>query len=381
MIRTFDMFCGGGGSSSGAALAGASVIGGIDAWTLAIEVFADNFPEAKVFPGRVEEFEPGVILDEVGPVDLLLASPECTNHSCARGARPRVEESRETAFEVVRYARVLRPRWIIVENVIHMRPWSRYQGLLQALRDEGYRIAEHVLDAADNGVPQRRKRLFLLCDRECDPPARIPKKRGPKRSAASILDKPGTWKRSPLDNGRRAAATLERAERGFRVLGRDAPFLIVYYGSDGAGGWQPLTVPLRTITTLDRFGLCEPSDEGPTLRMLQVPELARAMGFNEELILKRGTRRDRVMLLGNGVCPPVMEAAVKALVGREHSDAQSDRSFDRSPMTRPLDLSGDPDSRDCMYGSVLEGPGARPAPTPIGRGTQSVPSGRAGFAV
>lgn len=382
MIHTFDMFCGGGGSSSGAALAGASVVGGVDAWTLATEVFADNFSDARVFTGRVEELEPDVILDEVGRVDLLLASPECTNHSCARGARPRVEGSRETAFEVVRYARVIKPRWIIVENVIHMRPWSRYQGLLQALRDEGYSVAEHVLDAADYGVAQRRKRLFLLCDRECEAPSYIPRNRGRKRSAASILDRPGTWKNSPLDNGRRAAATLERAERGFCALGRDTPFLIVYYGSDGAGGWQPLTVPLRTITTLDRFGLCEPSDHGPTLRMLQVPELARAMGFNEELILKRGTRRDRVMLLGNGVSPPVMEAAVKALVGREQADVQRDRSFGRSPVVRLLNPSGgpDPDSLDCMDGRVLERTDARPVQTAIGHDPGSVPSGRADIA-
>ena len=303
MIRTFDMFCGAGGSSYGAVLAGASVIGGVDAWTLATEVFSDNLPEAMVFKGRVEELQPRVILDEIGPIDLLLASPECTNHSCARGARPRLEASRETALQVVSYARVMRPRWIIIENVIHMRPWSRYPGFLQTLRDEGYRVAEHVLDAADHGVAQRRKRLFLLCDRECEPPSCIPKRRGRKRSAASILDRPGTWNRSPLENGRRATATLERVERGFATLGRDVPFLIVYYGSDGAGGWQPLNVPLRTITTIDRFGLCEPSDEGPTLRMLQVPELARAMGFNKDLILKRGTRRDRIMLLGQWRVP------------------------------------------------------------------------------
>ena len=381
MIRTFDMFSGGGGSSWGAALAGASVIGGVDAWTLATEVFADNFPEAKVFSGRVEELEPRVLLDEVGPIDLLLASPECTNHSCARGARPRLESSRETALEVVRYARVMTPRWIIIENVIHMRPWSRYQGLLQTLRDEGYRVAEHVLDAADHGVPQRRKRLFLLCDRECEPPSHIPKRRGRKRSAASILDGPGTWNRSALDNGRRAVATLERAERGFAALGRDVPFLIVYYGSDGAGGWQPLTVPLRTITTLDRFGLCEPSEDGPTLRMLQVPELARAMGFNEDLILKRGTRRDRIMLLGNGVCPPVMEAAVKALVGREQQHVCRDSSVDWSPMTHPLGAAGASDRPGLMNGRDPEAPRIRAVLPPIERGARAIPSRRAGIAV
>ena len=311
---------------------------------------------------------------------FILASPECTNHSCARGARPRLEASRETALQVVRYARVMRPRWIIIENVIHMRPWFRYPGLLQALRDEGYNLAEHVLDAADHGVPQRRKRLFLLCDRERDPPACIPKKRGPKRSAASILDRPGTWNRSPLDNGRRAAATLERAKRGFAALGTDVPFLIVYYGSDGAGGWQPLTVPLRTVTTLDRFGLCEPSDEGPTLRMLQVTELARAMGFNEDLILKRGTRRDRIMLLGNGVCPPVMAATVRALVGREHSDAQSDSCVDWSLMRRPVDAEVAPNRPNSIHERGPDAIAVRPAPTPIEHGVRSGPSRRAGIA-
>lgn len=316
MLRTFDMFCGGGGSSYGAAMAGAEIVGGIDSWPLATEIFADNFPKASVFNERVEDYRPELIADRTGPIDLILASPECTNHSCARGGRPRSDASRDTAFQVVRYAHVMKPRWLIIENVIHMRSWSRYAEFLQALLDAGYQVSEHVLDAADHGVPQKRKRLFIVCDREAKPPSRFPKKRGPKRSAACILDRSGTWGSSPLDNGRRATATLDRADRGFSALGKDVPFLIVYYGSDGAGGWQPLTVPLRTITTVDRFALCEPSESGPTLRMLQAPELARAMGFGDDLILKRGTRRDRIMILGNGVCPPVMSTVVRTLINR-----------------------------------------------------------------
>ena len=314
MIRTFDMFCGGGGSSYGAELAGAEIVGGIDSWPLASEIFADNFPEACVFNGQVEDYEPEMIADTTGPIDLLLASPECTNHSCARGGRPRLDASRDTAFQVVRYARAMKPRWLIIENVVHMRSWTRYPELLQSLRSESYRVSEHVLDAADHGVPQKRKRLFIVCDREAEPPSRFPKSRGPKRSAACILDKPGVWAKSSLDNGRRAAATLERASRGFSVLGEEVPFLIVYYGTDGAGGWQPLTIPLRTITTLDRFALCEPSEAGPTLRMLQPPELARAMGFGDNLVLERGIRRNRIMILGNGVCPPVMSVVVRTLL-------------------------------------------------------------------
>ena len=326
MIRTYDIFSGLGGSSYGAAAAGATIVGGIDAWNLATEVFADNFPLAQVSVGTVEKQEPRRIVEQVGGIDLLLASPECTNHSCARGARPRSDRSRDLAFEVVRYARAIAPRWIVIENVIQMRSWSRYRELLAALGGAGYRLAEHVLDAADYGVPQRRRRLFLLCDREAEPPSRIPRRRGPKPSAARVLDRPGIWHRSLLDNGRRAPATLARARRAATALGSDSPFLIVYYGNDGAGGWQPLTVPLRTVTTLDRFGLCEPSRDGATLRMLQIPELARAMGFKNDLSLRRGSRRDRIMLLGNAVCPPVMEAVVKALVERESLGSDVDVS-------------------------------------------------------
>ena len=324
MVRAFEMFCGLGGSSRGAADAGAVITGGMDAWTLATEVFADNFPAAQVIASRVEDQDPSRVREATGPIDLLLASPECTNHSCARGARKRCDESRDTAFEVVRYAGAMEPRWIVIENVIYMRAWSRYKELLEALRHIGYQVGEHVVDAADHGVRQRRKRLFLLCDREAEPPSLIPKRLGPKPAATGILDRPGVWKRSPLDNGRRAAATLVRAERAVAALGGDQPFLIVYYGNDGAGGWQPLTVPLRTVTTLDRFGLCEPSDEGPTLRMLQVPELARAMGFTDELTLGRGSRRDRIMLLGNSVCPPVMQTVVTTLIGEQRLDSDAD---------------------------------------------------------
>ena len=329
MIRAYDMYCGLGGSSRGAESAGVTIVGGIDVWALAVETFADNFPGAHVMSSSVEAADPRRIVKRTGPIDLLLASPECTSHSCARGARPRSDESRDSAFEIARYARAMEPRWIVIENVVHMRPWSRYREFLSELGGAGYRVAEHVLDSADYGVPQRRRRLFLLCDREGEPPGRIPKRPGPKPSAAGILDRPGTWRRSPLDNGRRAPATLARAQRAAASLDDDEPFLIVYYGNDGAGGWQPLTVPLRTVTTLDRFGLCEPSGDGPMLRMLQVPELARAMGFGNDLLLRRGSRRDRIKLLGNGVCPPVMEAVVTGLVGRERLHAKADSGIDK----------------------------------------------------
>jgi DNA (cytosine-5)-methyltransferase 1 len=107
---------------------------------------------------------------------------------------------------------------------------------------------------------------------------------------------------------------LERAERAIAALGKGVPFLIVYYSSDGAGGWQSLDRPLRTLTTLDRFGLVTWVGREPMLRMLQVEELREAMGFPAGHVFKHGTRRDRIKLIGNGVAPPVMKAAIETLV-------------------------------------------------------------------
>ncbi len=308
------MFCGAGGSSAGARAAGVQIAAGIDMCATASGTFAANFPEALVVTSRLEDVSLNAMKKKTGDVDILLASPECTSHTCAKGGAPRDESSRSTAMLVVEYARVLRSRWLVLENVIHMRPWSRYDELKCKLRKLGYHLQEHVLDAADFGVPQRRRRLFLVGDRMRQPPRHVRKRPGRRKSAGSVLDPAGAWKTSALFDKRRASATLERAERGFRTLGEDASFLLVYYGSDGAGGWQPLSRPLRTITTLDRFALIRHDGREPRMRMLQVPELKRAMGFDEDFKLPVGSRRDRVRLLGNGVCPPVMTAVVSSLI-------------------------------------------------------------------
>jgi DNA (cytosine-5)-methyltransferase 1 len=313
-LRGLDIFCGAGGSSAGARAAGIDLAAGIDMCPVATETYQANFPGATVLTDRLERVDLSKLKRRIGSIDLLLASPECTNHTCAKGAAPRDEGSRATAMLVVEYARAFRPRWLVLENVVHMRPWSRYGELKRELESLGYKLREQVLDASDFGVAQSRRRLFLVGDRKQEPNVKPPTRRGRRRTVKSILDPAGTWSTSRLFSDGRAQGTLERAERAFDVLGKESRFLLVYYGSDGSGGWQPLDRPLRTITTVDRFALVEPDNGSPTMRMLQVPELKRAMGFSDSYELPTGSRRDRIRLLGNGVCPPVMEAVVSRLI-------------------------------------------------------------------
>lgn len=323
-LRTLDLFCGGGGSSWGARAAGAEIVGGVDADPIASSAYARNFAGAQAVNCRMSDATTAATLGDLGRIDLLLASPECTNHTCARGARPVDEASRNTACYVLNFARDLRPRWVVIENVPQMKSWDGYGPLVAELRALGYNLTAAVLDAQHFGVPQQRRRLFIACDLEAVPSLPVGDVLSRRPSVASILDPVGTWASKPLFRPGRAAPTLARAGRAMEALGRNVPFLIVYYGSDASGGWQKLDRPLRTITTIDRFGLVTWIDGEPMLRMLQVPELMRAMGFHGGYSLDGiGSRRDRVRLLGNGVAPPVMEAIVRSLTqGKESPSAR-----------------------------------------------------------
>ena len=312
-IRSIDLFCGAGGSSWGAQCAGVEIAAGFDMWPVAEAVYKSNYPKARFYGGSLEDHNPRAIARELGKIDLIMSSPECTNHSVAKGNKPRCEKSKETALQVIRFARALKPRWIVIENVVSMKNWARYDELINDLRRLGYNTHMQVLNSADFGVPQARRRMFVLCDRDKKPESvKIPKRK--VRTARDIIDGNGTYNYSPLITKRRAKATLERANRAIESVGKNSPFLIVYYGTDYAGGWQSIDVPLRTITTLDRFAYVKPGSDGHVMRMLQPPELKQAMGWPKRFKLNHGTRRDKIKMTGNAVCPPVMKAIVKDLV-------------------------------------------------------------------
>ncbi|MGO9095092.1 MAG: DNA cytosine methyltransferase [Bryobacteraceae bacterium] len=313
-VNALDLFAGVGGSTCGASAAGVRVVAAIDAWGLACKSYRDNNPDTEVFNSLCEEVDPAGIEIRFGKVDLLVASPECTSHTCAKGAAERSEKSRGTAFQVVRFAQALNPRWIVVENVIHMQAWCRYRELIDTLTSLSYICVPQVLNSADFGVPQSRRRLFIVCERGQKPPEVLPPIKVKHVPVREVIDTNGTYRYTPLRTESRAIPTLERADRAIANIGSRNPFLIVYYGSDGSGGWQPVSSPLRTITTLDRFAYVRRRAGVHEMRMLQVPELKLAMGFPEDYILDRGTRRDRVKLLGNAVCPPVMEHIVRTLI-------------------------------------------------------------------
>ena len=315
MLRFIDLFCGAGLGARGAVNAGGIPVLAIDEWQLAIKSYEKNFPGVEAIKSKVERLSPKIYAKKY-KIDVLLASPECTSHSLARGAKAKCETSQETAIKILPWIKAFKPRWVVVENVTRMRLWSRHEEFKHKIERYGYKVNEFVLNAADFGAPQARRRLFLLCDRKGQPPEREDFDKyltSRPITAKTIVDWNGSWEYSPLFSANRAKATIERAERAIKSVGYGKPFIIVYYGTDGAGGWQSLDAPLRTITTLDRFALVIFKRGEYKMRMLQPPELLRAMGAGEH-ILPVGNRRDKVKLCGNGVCSTVIELIFKEII-------------------------------------------------------------------
>jgi DNA (cytosine-5)-methyltransferase 1 len=310
-LRVLDLFSGAGGSSYGALLAGAEIIAGVDAWKIASDTYQYNFKNSTSFNIKLESEITNEKILNLKNIDILLASPECTNHTYARGSKPICENSRMTAWQVIYYAQKLNPKYIVIENVIQMQSWNKFNEFIKDICNLGYLISFHILNSSDFGVPQSRKRLFIIASKNHK--IQIKNIDYPIINVRSIIDPENTWKTTLLYNNKRAKPTIERAERGFQELGNNEPFLLVYYSLDGSGGWQTLDRPLRTLTTVDRFALVTPSKDGPKIRMLQVPELKRAMGFDDNFKLPYGTHRDKVKLLGNGVCPPVMKHIIESI--------------------------------------------------------------------
>lgn len=305
-----DLFCGAGFGARGAVRGGGIPLLGLDAWDLATKTYKANFPQAEIITKKIEDVSPTELGAKYQP-DVLLTSPECTSHSIARGAKPGLEKSRETAIGIVPWVEAMEPRWVIVENVNRMKKWDRHDELVQTIEGLGYAVSDLLLNSADFGSAQARKRMFLVCDRQGTTVSRDELLRlmnAPRRTARDIVNWKANYPVALLKKPGRAKATLERAERAITELGPGVPFLMVYYGSDYAGGWQTLDAPLRTVTTVDRFGLVTWKEGTPYMRMLQPDELLLAMGGSTEHVLPHGNRRDKVKLCGNGVCSDVMTA-------------------------------------------------------------------------
>lgn len=296
-----DLFAGAGGFSTGARAAGVSVLWAGNHWPEAVQIHANNHPDTVHICQDLHQAD----WSQVPSHDLLMASPCCQGHSKARGKSngdPQHDASRSTAWAVVSAAEFHKPPIILVENVPEFCKWSLYPAWKLAIESLGYSISPHIIDAADHGVPQNRRRLFLVCARSKAPIVLFMESK-PLRTAATIIDESAT-KWTKIEKPRRSPNTIERIRNGRKALGDR--FLVAYYGNEHGG--RSLNRPVGTITTNDRYALIS----GDEMRMLNITEYRRAMGFPDDYILPK-KHKDALKMLGNAVCPPVVTDIIQEI--------------------------------------------------------------------
>lgn len=277
-----DLFCGAGGTSTGLVEAveeiereyGVKVrlkIVAVNHWPVAIETHSANHRFAQHHCNSLKGVEPKEVIR--GPLDLLVASPECTHHSNARGGKPMDDQSRSSGDDVVRWIRELKPAMVIIENVREYRTWgplgknnrplkSRrgeyFQAFLANIRKAGYATEDRLLCAADYGDPTTRIRLFVICRRGGGtikwPPqthAKDPGLLGDVEKWQTARDKVIDWadmgtsifnRKKPLSHN-----TMRRIEAGLKKFsGIDLNgFLVKLYGTSTAA---PVGEPVPTVT-------------------------------------------------------------------------------------------------------------------------------------
>lgn len=298
---TVDNFAGGGGASTGIELAtGYSVDIAINHDPEAIRMHKTNHPGTKHYCESVWDVDPVKVCNG-HPVGLAWFSPDCKHFSKAKGGKPKDKNIRGLAWVALRWAGLVRPRVIMLENVEEFKTWGplnrshrpikakqgiTYRKFISQLEEIGYAVESRELVAADYGAPTIRKRFFLIarCDgkpivwpESTHAPADSPQVAAGIKSpyvgaytqidfslpcpsifdtAEEIKEKYGIKAVRPL-----APKTMERIARGLKkfVLDNTEPFIVqVNHTGSSSDYCNSMNNPLRVITSKHGFGIVEP---------------------------------------------------------------------------------------------------------------------------
>ena len=172
--KSIDLFCGCGGLSAGLRSAGYEVIAGVDNDHRLMSSFKRNFPEALHIEADLSEYAPHDLMEMVGvepmELDLLVGGPPCQGFSknVPRSRRSADSAGNLLVHRFIDFCEELRPKSVLMENVAEMKNgFSRKftDEIFMRLDAAGYSVNTIVLNAAQFGVPQMRKRTFVLATR------------------------------------------------------------------------------------------------------------------------------------------------------------------------------------------------------------------------
>ncbi len=295
-----DNFAGGGGASTGMEMAtGISVDIAINHDPEAIRMHKTNHPSTKHYCENVWDVDP-IEVCKGRPVAIAWFSPDCKHFSKAKGGKPKDKNIRGLAWVACRWAGLVRPRVIMLENVEEFKTWGplnrghhpikakqgkTFEKFVQQLTDLGYKVEFRELVAADYGAPTMRKRFFMIARCDGKPIVWPEPTHGPvdseevkagllkpyvgaytqidfSRPCPSIFDtseeikeKYGIRAVRPL-----APKTMERIAKGLKkfVIDNEEPFIVQVNHSGAKSDYcNSMNEPLRVITAKHGFGMVD----------------------------------------------------------------------------------------------------------------------------
>lgn len=158
-MKAVDLFCGCGGMSLGFQNAGYEILGAFDNWEPAVRTYEKNFTHP-VYKCDLSDEGMVAVVNDFKP-EIIIGGPPCQDFSSA-GHR---DETRGRAALSKTYTDIVstaKPKYFVMENVPRIRLSETYQYVRNELKNVGYGLTEKIMDASYCGVPQKRKRLFLV---------------------------------------------------------------------------------------------------------------------------------------------------------------------------------------------------------------------------
>lgn len=159
-VTAVDLFSGCGGMTLGFENAGVEVLAGFENWKPALAVYSENFDHPAVEQDLEQVAEAVEKIAEFNP-QVIVGGPPCQDFSTAGHQ----DESRGRAALSVRFSEIVcnvRPQYFVMENVATIKNTTSFRRVIRNFREAGYGITQRVLDAAFCGVPQTRKRMFVI---------------------------------------------------------------------------------------------------------------------------------------------------------------------------------------------------------------------------
>lgn len=200
-LTAIDLFCGAGGLSLGLSRAGFTVVAAVENDSTSVETYRANHPDVTVWDDDITELSATDVRADLGmdrgALDLVAGCPPCQGFSSIRtrnGAEDVEDPRNDLIFDFLEYVDEFRPKTVMMENVPGLRNDGRFDKFLEKLSSLGYEARHRVLNVAEYGVPQNRRRLVVLAGKGGPIPFGdpVPKsERTTVRSAIGTLPDPG----------------------------------------------------------------------------------------------------------------------------------------------------------------------------------------------